>query len=129
MDSLEKIFAMQAELAKLMPSAGDTCGARVANLCTALLHEVVELQRLTNWKWWRQPVNFDVMDARKELADVLHFTIQIALELGMTSDDMLREYASKNAFNHERQAAGYFNDWQKSSQSGLPASDDLHANP
>ena len=107
MDSLEKIFFMQAELAKIMPSAGDTRGDRVSNLCTALLHEVVELQRLTNWKWWKQPVELNIADAREELADMMHFMIQIALELGVDTTIMLKAYEQKNAINHKRRRMGY----------------------
>lgn len=107
MDSLEKIFEMQAELAKIMPSAGDMPGDRVAHLCTALIHEVVELQRLTNWKWWKRSVELDFADARGELADMLHFTIQIAIELGMNPQQLFDEYKLKNAINHKRQAIGY----------------------
>ena len=110
MDSLEKMFALQIKLAKNMPSTGDTPGARVSNMCVALIHEVVELQRLTNWKWWKQPANFDVMDAREEIADMLHFILQMSLELGMTPEDILKEYERKNAVNQERQESGYYID-------------------
>ncbi len=107
MDSLERIFELQSELSRRMPKRGDTRGERVANLCTAQIHEVVELQRLTNWKWWKLPVEFDIIDARDELADILHFTIQLALELDMKPADMLAAYERKNAVNHKRLNDGY----------------------
>ena len=44
---------------------------------------------------------------REELIDVWHFVIQAAMELGMTPDDILQEYAKKNAVNKERQLTGY----------------------
>ena len=31
----------------------DTEG-RISALCTAMIHEAVELQRTTNWKWWKK---------------------------------------------------------------------------
>ena len=107
MDRLKKIFDMQHELAVKMPSAGDTCSERVANLCTALIHEGIELQRLTDWKWWKQPTKLNTADASDELADIVHFVIQIALELGMDEDDLLKAYERKNTINHERQSSGY----------------------
>lgn len=109
MDKLEEIFRMQRELAEMMPPGRypqDREG-RVSALCTAIIHEAVELQRLTNWKWWKKEAPFPAADAREELIDVWHFVIQAAMELGMTPDDILQEYAKKNAVNKERQLTGY----------------------
>ena len=98
---------MQAELARIMPSAGDTYSERVANLCIALNHEVIELHRLTDWKWWKKSVKLDKIDAQNELADIVHFAIQIAIELGMDDAKLLEAYERKNAINHRRRKIGY----------------------
>ena len=37
------------------------------------MHEAVELQRTTNWKWWKTPTEFDQNEAREELIDIWHF--------------------------------------------------------
>ncbi len=109
MDRLDAIFKMQKELADMMkpdryPADRER---RVSALCTAMIHEAAELQRLTNWKWWKSPVPFDESKAREELADILHFVIQAHIEMGMTPEDILKEYASKNHINRERQNSGY----------------------
>ena len=84
----------------------DTEG-RVSALCTAIMHEAVELQRTTNWKWWKTPTEFNQSEAREELIDIWHFVIQASLELKLTPDDILDEYKRKNQINHERQKNGY----------------------
>ena len=109
MDKLEEMFRMQRELAAMMSPGRYPEGTeeRVSVLCTAIIHEAAELQRLTNWKWWKKPTEFDGTAAREELADIWHFVIQASIELGMTPDDIAREYAKKNLINKDRQRDGY----------------------
>ena len=109
MDTLETIFSMQKELAGMMdlsryPSQEE---GRVSALCTAIIHEAVELQRLTSWKWWKRPAPFDSHAAREELIDIWHFVVQASIELGMTPSDILEEYRKKNNVNRDRQRSGY----------------------
>lgn len=108
-DTLETIFSMQKELAGLMDLSRYPQGAegRVSALSTAIIHEAVELQRLTNWKWWKKPGQFDAAAAREELIDIWHFVVQASIELGMTPADILQEYRKKNMVNRDRQASGY----------------------
>src|SRR5881397_3179455 len=81
MDTLEAIFSMQKELASMMdlsryPTSGE---GRVSALSTAIIHEAVELQRLTSWKWWKKPAPFDSKAAREELIDIWHFVVQASI--------------------------------------------------
>jgi len=85
----------------------DNAEERISALCTAIVHEAVELQQTTNWKWWKNSAKFDRDHAAEELIDILHFAVQAALELGLTPDDILEEYQRKNAINQERQRNGY----------------------
>ena len=66
-----------------------------------------ELQRLTNWKWWKTPTAFDEKEAREELIDIWHFLIQASIELDLTPDEILKEYQRKNQINKQRQKDGY----------------------
>jgi dimeric dUTPase (all-alpha-NTP-PPase superfamily) len=96
-DRLDSIFALQKGLENTMnlnryPS--DVEG-RITALCTAIIHEVVELQRTTNWKWWKKPTKFNEEEAKEELIDIWHFVIQASLELKLTPDDILDEYKRK----------------------------------
>ena len=109
MDSLEEIFSMQRELASMMDLSRypKSVEGKVSVLSTAIMHEAVELQRLTDWKWWKKPVNFDADSAKEELIDIWHFVVQASIELGMSPSDIVGEYAKKNKVNRERQNSGY----------------------
>ena len=96
-DRLDSIFTMQKSLEDMMNLdryPKDTEG-KVSALCTAIMHEAVELQRTTNWKWWKTPTAFDEAEAREELIDIWHFVVQASLELNLTPDDILKEYERK----------------------------------
>lgn len=108
-DRLDTIFKLQKGLSKMMnldryPKDSES---RISALSTAIMHEAVELQRTTNWKWWKTPTKFDVSDAREELIDIWHFVVQASLELNLTPDDIVEEYKKKNEINRERQRNGY----------------------
>ena len=108
-DKLEEIFSLQKGLTKMMnlDRYPNDVEGRVAALCTAIIHEAVELQRTTNWKWWKKPTEFNQAEAREEMIDIWHFLIQASLELGLTPDDILKEYQRKNEINRQRQKDGY----------------------
>ena len=104
-DRLHSIFAMQKGLEDMMNLdryPKDTEG-KVSALCTAIMHEAVELQRTTNWKWWKTPTAFDEAEAREELIDIWHFVVQASLEPNLTPEDILKEYERKNEINRQRQ--------------------------
>jgi dimeric dUTPase (all-alpha-NTP-PPase superfamily) len=108
-DRLDEIFKLQkglSEIMKLDRYPKDAEG-RVSALCTAIMHEAVELQRTTNWKWWKTPTEFNQNEAREELIDIWHFVVQASLELKLTPEDILDEYKRKNQINHDRQKNGY----------------------
>jgi dimeric dUTPase (all-alpha-NTP-PPase superfamily) len=109
MDNLEMIFEMQRSLAEIIksPRYPRQKEARISALSTAIIHEAIELQRLTNWKWWKKPVSFDEDMAKEEIIDIWHFVIQASLELGMTPSDILKEYSKKNQVNRNRQEYNY----------------------
>jgi dimeric dUTPase (all-alpha-NTP-PPase superfamily) len=107
-DHLETIFKLQkglSEMMKLDRYPKDSEG-RISALSTAIMHEAVELQRTTNWKWWKTQIPFNVSEAREELIDIWHFVVQASLELNLTPEDILEEYKKKNEINRERQRIG-----------------------
>ena len=108
-DRLKSIFALKKGLENMMnleryPKEQE---GRIAALCTAIIHEAVELQRTTNWKWWKNPTPFNKAEAKEELIDIWHFVVQASLELNLTPDDILKEYKRKNQINRDRQKNGY----------------------
>jgi len=100
---------MQRELTTLMDLSKYPISVenRISALSTAIIHEAVELQRLTSWKWWKKPVSFDVSAAKEELIDIWHFVVQASIELGMSPADIEEQYKKKNTVNRERQTSGY----------------------
>jgi dimeric dUTPase (all-alpha-NTP-PPase superfamily) len=109
MDTLEAVFSMQKELASVMDLSRypTSTEGKVSALSTAIIHEAVELQRLTSWKWWKKPTPFDSAAAKEELIDIWHFVVQASIELGMTPAEILEEYRKKNKVNRDRQTSGY----------------------
>ena len=108
-DKLDSIFSLQKGLTDMMDLdryPKDT-ESKVSALCIAIIHEAVELQRTTNWKWWKTPTAFNEAEAREELIDIWHFVIQASLELNLTPDDILKEYERKNEINRQRQKDCY----------------------
>lgn len=108
-DRLDIIFKLQKGLSEMMnldryPKDSE---GRVSALSTAIMHEAVELQRTTNWKWWKTPIPFNKSEAREELIDIWHFVVQASLELDLTPNDIVEEYKRKNEINRERQRTGY----------------------
>jgi hypothetical protein len=63
MDTLETIFNLQKDLAATSTSARyPQTKERISGLATAIIHEAVKVQRLTNWK---KPVKFDEVQAKE----------------------------------------------------------------
>ena len=119
-DMLKTIFQKQKELHQTIMTYSSSIDSqyskkflslsneeRISVLCTAIIHEAVELQRLTNWKWWRKMLEFDENQAKEELIDIWHFVVDASIELGMTPQNILDEYVKKNQINKDRQKNGY----------------------
>ena len=108
-DKLESIFELQKGLADMMnlDSYPKDVEGKISALCTAIMHEAVELQRTTNWKWWKTPTAFNEAEAKEELIDIWHFLIQASIELNLSPEDILKEYQRKNEINRQREKSGY----------------------
>ena len=108
-DKLDSNFSLQKGLTCMMnldryPKETEE---KISALCTAIMHEAVELQRTTNWKWWKTPAAFNQIEAKEELIDIWHFVIQASIELNLTPDEILDEYKRKNEINRQRQKDCY----------------------
>jgi hypothetical protein len=110
-DRLADIFTRQADLGafyRSMRSGGFYDWeplARCATWTRAIVHECCELDNELGWKPWKNPPALAAnRDARlDEMADILHFFVQLALDQGFTADEMYAAYLRKNAENRERQ--------------------------
>ena len=109
MDILETIFKLQKELATVIASDRypRIKEERISVLATAMIHEGAEVQRLTSWKWWKKPIEFNETQAKEEVIDLWHFLVQMSIELNMTPQEILNEYLKKHQINKERHENGY----------------------
>ena len=82
-------------------------GYRIFMLSSALLHEVVELQRETDWKWWKTQKGIENQRIQDEVIDLWHFLIQLSIEAGLDPDLLVAKYIQKNKENTKRQQQGY----------------------
>ena len=110
-DSLEEIFRLQKQYHDTFIRDNDrypnTRDGRVDKLAQAIIQEAAELQRLTNWKWWKEPKPLNLPEAREELIDILHFLVDAAMELDMDAEQLFIEYRKKMQINIKRQEEGY----------------------
>ena len=76
-----------------------------------LVDESQEILGHTRWKNWKQHINWKASDARfeikYELADILHFIMEIAITWRITPIELASAYIAKNQENHRRQDDGY----------------------
>ena len=82
-------------------------GYRIFMISSALIHECVELQRETNFKWWKKPKDLDYEKIDEEIIDIWHFLIQLSIERGMDPDKVIEIYNKKLDTNIERARGGY----------------------
>ncbi len=112
-DRLDDLFAMQAELAAVYRAARPEGFyalppiERCPMWIRALVHEACELEDELNWKPWKNPQDLTQNHARRidEMADILHFFLQLALDQGFSADEIFAAYAAKLAENRRRQAS------------------------
>jgi dimeric dUTPase (all-alpha-NTP-PPase superfamily) len=117
-DKLEYLFEEQKRLIQNMDHATNKMqdiykiqqifdGYRIFMLSSAMLHEIIELQRETNWKWWKTPNPISIDRCQEEVIDMWHFLIQLSIELGMDANTIVNKYLEKHKENMNRQKQGY----------------------
>ena len=75
-------------------------------LSRAIQHELMEIEDLLPWKWWKNygSIDDDVIKAiKEELIDILHFWLSMCHKLDMTPDEVMKIYKEKNKENFDRQ--------------------------
>ncbi len=82
-------------------------GYKIFMISSALMHEAVELQRETNWKWWKKDKTIDNEKLQEEIVDLWHFLIQLSIEAGFEPQTLISKYMEKNKENTGRQLRGY----------------------
>ena len=110
-DKLDDIFARQADLSEFyraMRPDGFYSQEPITRCTTwtrAIMHECCELDNELNWKPWKNATDLETTHQARlgEMADILHFVVQLALDQGFSADDLYRAYLAKNQENRSRQ--------------------------
>ncbi len=110
-DKLEDIFTQQAKLGEFyrMVRPDGFYSQEPITRCTvwtrAIVHECCELDNELNWKPWKNPTDLETNRQARlmEMADILHFVVQLALDQGFSADDLYQAYLAKNRENRRRQ--------------------------
>jgi len=113
MHYLSRMFSLQRELRNFYmetTSLGSmTQHQRTGYYGLAMITEIGEL--LENVRGWKphqsNPPPVDTGNVREELADIMHFMINLCLEWGITSTELYMIYFNKNMENRRRQHEGY----------------------
>lgn len=73
----------------------------------AIVHECCELDNELHWKPWKNAGDLaSNRDGRLfEMADILHFFVQLALDQGFSAEEVYAAYIAKNHENRRRQQA------------------------
>lgn len=103
----ENVQPSENKMKRLYESSEPFSGYRIFMLSSALLHEVVELQRETGWKWWKTDKGIEDQRIKEEIIDLWHFLIQLSIEAGLDPELLVSKYIEKNKENTKRQQQGY----------------------
>jgi hypothetical protein len=111
MDWLGDIFARQASLAEFYRQVRPDGfyswppEQRTTTWTRAIVHECCELDNELNWKPWKngKPLEETRQERLMEMADILHFFVQLALDQGFSAEEMHEAYVAKNLENRRRQ--------------------------
>jgi len=89
-------------------------GEMLDDLIKATSSELEELRDCTYWKHWQKEAKegkryqiHNLKEAKKEVIDLLHFFISMALWTGMDAEEMYKLYVEKNKINFKRQEDDY----------------------
>ncbi len=105
-DKLDVLFEMQSGLdAYIREKRGldYSKGEWVCKKALALMVELGEVVEEAKYKWWKNDDKIDDEKLHEEIVDVLHFFLGMAIDSGMTSDELFDIYMKKNKENYDRQ--------------------------
>ena len=78
------------------------------NMCAfALIDEIMEATHETPWKKWKKNQTLNRDNLVKEMADALHFFVNMCLFADITADELYEAYCGKREINKERKDSGY----------------------
>ncbi len=111
-DKLDELFKIQKELqeayGKNIPFKNEKeRQAYINENGLALYIELGEAIKKTPFKSWKKNQEFNKEKFKEEIIDCMHFLINLALSIDMTSNDFYEKYKEKNQVNRQRIKNGY----------------------
>ena len=106
-DTLQELLNLQRNLARECNYGHHT----PAEIGVAIAAEGLEMWenegKEKNGKWWKKPVDNLLQAQKEEAIDILHFWLQLCLELKIDSEEIVQLYKIKMEKNIARQREGY----------------------
>lgn len=113
MDKLQDLFERQKKLQEFFENHIDIFDEQQRQQYTkdnvlGLLDETHEILRETNWKHWKKTKKSINRDSLKtELADAMHFFINLCLAWNVTAEELYEAYLEKDKEIYKRIEEGY----------------------
>jgi len=104
-DMLKKIFEKQQELQEHLGTEYNQ--EFITTMTVAAIDELLEALRETPWKPWKKNQVHNKQRVKEELADALHFFVNLCLANDITAEELFSEYMYKNKENKKRKDEGY----------------------
>jgi dimeric dUTPase (all-alpha-NTP-PPase superfamily) len=105
MDKFDLMFKYQKNLQSLMNNNYNQ--EYINTMILALISEANETLNETPWKPWKKKQIFNKDNYINELADILHFFINLCIAKNISSEDIFIKFLEKNKENIERINNGY----------------------
>lgn len=112
MDKLDRIFKAQRKLMTKYGISKRSFRNNVKSMALAIISEVCEIidekaGGICVKDWRKRILQYDRKYVKKELADLLHFYVELCILLGVDSNELFEAYLSKNKINKKRINSGY----------------------
>ena len=101
-DQRELQIRIKRNLGESWPKTKAEMNNCVKFTAVAIADEAFELLHTTHWKHWRKG-KFDLVEAKKELIDVLTFCLNGFNDLGMSANEVTDLFYAKHTINKYRQ--------------------------
>jgi len=119
-DKLDIIFQKQIELQERLGNiykinSSDSMKQKFINqMILAIQEEAIEIMRESAYKnpdyvefGWKKGQTSDNEKFKDEIADLLHFLVNLCIVSDMDAEELFNRYTGKNKENHERQDNNY----------------------
>lgn len=120
MDKLDKIYNEQFNLQKYLGTVDKLNSSPslkqqyINQMILAIHEEATEIMRESAYKnpeyvpfGWKKGQQFNEEKFKEEIADILHFVMNLCIAVNMDAEELYQRYMNKNNENKERKKSGY----------------------